>query len=633
MAALPARSNRRRRRAGTLATPINARTYRGTWLLVGLPLLVAAFSVRTAQPLTRPPLPPTFDASAALDQARELASLYPNRRPGSPGAARAASWVRGQLRTEGLQVTAQRFRADVGHSSAPLANLVAEVPGRTPDAIVVMAHRDDTGVSPGADDNASGTAVLLQLARLYAGPGECTPGQPATAACPAHRMLFVSTDGGAFGSLGADRFARTSPYRDHIAAVVDLDALARRSPAHLEFAGTTPHTASPTLVATAAERVLEQTGAEPSRPSAGVQLLALAFPFGAYAEAPLVTRGIAAVTLTTNGASHAAPADDSLPYLSARTLGQLGRASEQLVASLDQGLGVASRPSSAVYFGSRFLPGWSIELVLIACLLPFFAAVVDLFARCRRRRIALAPAWRSLRSRLALWLWIGAACGVVWLLGGWPTSSGIPPAVSARTAHDWPVTSLAAVAALSFAGWLVVRERLLPRRDPNPEALVAGHTVAMLALAVIALVVVSLNPFALVFLLPALHSWLWVAQLPQRALAARLAALAAGLLGPALLIGLLAGRYGLGLDAPWYLGLLVLVGYVPIPAVLLGLAWLAVGGQVAALAAGRYAPYPSRRERGPRGPIREAVRRTVLAARRRPRLHPVPAQERARGEL
>jgi len=107
----------------------------------------------------------------------------------------------------------------------------------------------------------------------------------------------------------------------------------------------------------------------------------------------------------------------------------------------------------------------------------------------------------------------------------------------------------------------------------------------------------------------------------------------AGLLGPALLLVLFAGRYGLGLDAPWYLGLLVLVGYVPIPAVLVVVAWLAVGGQVAALAAGRYAPYPSRRERGPRGPIREVVRRTVLAAQRRPRVRAAPPPERLRGEL
>ena len=55
--------------------------------------------------------------------------------------------------------------------------------------------------------------------------------------------------------------------------------------------------------------------------------------------------------------------------------------------------------------------------------------------------------------------------------------------------------------------------------------------------------------------------------------------------------------------------------------VAIAVAWLGAAGQMTALTVGRYAPYPSARERPPRGPLREAVRRTVLtvrAARRKP---------------
>ena len=52
-------------------------------------------------------------------------------------------------------------------------------------------------------------------------------------------------------------------------------------------------------------------------------------------------------------------------------------------------------------------------------------------------------------------------------------------------------------------------------------------------------------------------------------------------------------RYGLGLDAPWYLAELTAIGYVRSPAVVIALGWLAVAGQLAALSTGRYAPYPS----------------------------------------
>ena len=105
----------------------------------------------------------------------------------------------------------------------------------------------------------------------------------------------------------------------------------------------------------------------------------------------------------------------------------------------------------------------------------------------------------------------------------------------------------------------------------------------------------------------------------ERALPLRAAVLAAGFAGPALLLWSFAGRYGLGFDAPWYVARLFVLGYAPFPLFAIGLAWAAAAGQLAALAGGRYAPYPSASERRPRGPIRETIRRIVLAQRRRRR--------------
>jgi hypothetical protein len=104
-----------------------------------------------------------------------------------------------------------------------------------------------------------------------------------------------------------------------------------------------------------------------------------------------------------------------------------------------------------------------------------------------------------------------------------------------------------------------------------------------------------------------------------------MAVLVMGLAGPLLLVGSFAVRYGLGLDAPWYLATLVAVGYVEAPAVVFFLAWVAATAQLSALAVGRYAPYPSAAERPPRGPLRELVRRIVLVIRGRRRLRIVEA--------
>jgi hypothetical protein len=298
-----------------------------------------------------------------------------------------------------------------------------------------------------------------------------------------------------------------------------------------------------------------------------------------------------------------------------RRLGEMGRATQLLMGSLDQGLELTAGSSSYVFLGSRFLPGWALELVFIAALVPFLTATVDLFAYCRRRRIRLIGSIRSYVRRLGFWIWVGLSFLVLTLLGAWPTGAALPPNLSSSAAGHWPVLGLVGLLLLAFIGWLVSRERLLPRRPVHGEERLAGYCGALLALAVLALLTAASNPFALIFVLPSLHAWLWLAQIRDRPPWVRLAVLAAGFVGPFLLIGSMAWRFGLGLDAPWYLMELTALSYVPIPAVAIFLAWLAVAGQLIALEAHRYAPYPTAAERAGRGPFRAGIRR--LAASRR----------------
>src|SRR4029453_15161117 len=137
----------------------------------------------------------------------------------------------------------------------------------------------------------------------------------------------------------------------------------------------------------------------------------------------------------------------------------------------------------------------------------------------------------------------------------------------------------------------------------------AGYTGALLALAVLSLLTAASNPFALIFIFPSLHTWLWLAPVRDRGPGVRLTLLAAGFVGPFLLSGSMEWRFGLGLDAPWYLMELTAIGYVPLPAVAIFLAWLAVGGPRIAPEGYRYAPSPTAAERAGRGPLRTGVRR------------------------
>ncbi|HEY7016839.1 MAG TPA: M28 family peptidase, partial [Gaiellaceae bacterium] len=605
----------RRARRGSLERPVSGRLYRGTWLLVGIPLLAAAFSVHKPNPLPtpQPVLPATFDQATGVELASELARDYPDRVPGTAGAVGAAGWFRDQLRPYGLKVVPDRFRADLpGIGERTLVNQVVTVTGASPDELVVMSHRDDDGVGPGANDNASGIAALVELAQSY---GSTVGARPVG---PQHTLVFVATDGGAFGALGAKRFAET--HRGHVVGAIVVDAIAGGGPPRLVLTGSEPRLASPPVVETAAQRVLEQAGQRPARAGALSQLIDLGFPYTQYEQGPLLAQGMPALTLTSGGERPPAAFLDRPSTLNGVRLAQLGRSAQQLLRWLDFGAELAPGTARYIYFGPRVLPGWAIELVLLAALLPFLLVAIDLFARCRRRHIPLAPALRSYRSRVWFWVWAAIVFELFALAGVWPAAPSVALPLDAAPATHWPVFGLLGLAVLVGVGWLVARERLTPRGPVSATEELAGTTAALLALAVVALLVVATNPFALIFLLPSVHAWLWLPQLRARPIWTRLAVLAAGAVGPLLLVGSLALRYHLGMDTPWYLAELAAVGYVKLPAIVIAVGWLAAAGQMTAVTIGRYAPYPSARERPPRGPLRETVRRTVLtvrAARRR----------------
>ncbi len=76
---------------------------------------------------------------------------------------RAAAWIAGQFRESELDVEIQEYEIE----TAVYRNVIARRAGSDPSAgaIVIGAHYDAYGDTPGANDNASGVAVLLELAR------------------------------------------------------------------------------------------------------------------------------------------------------------------------------------------------------------------------------------------------------------------------------------------------------------------------------------------------------------------------------------------------------------------------------------------------------------------------------------
>jgi Zn-dependent M28 family amino/carboxypeptidase len=79
--------------------------------------------------------------------------------------ARAALWIAGEMRHAGAAVLEQ----PVDTVSAHYVNVVAGFGPPTKEVVVIGAHYDVAGEMPGADDNASGVASLLELADLLSG--------------------------------------------------------------------------------------------------------------------------------------------------------------------------------------------------------------------------------------------------------------------------------------------------------------------------------------------------------------------------------------------------------------------------------------------------------------------------------
>ena len=601
-AASPA-AERRRPRPGSLERPVNGRLYRGVWLLVALAVLLLAFSVSSPGSLPAPVVAKAFDGHVAAAIAQDLTYRYPDRVPGSAGARGAASWFTRQLTPYGFDVRRDTFSATIHGRKTTLVNLIAVKPGASP-RIIVMAHRDDSGTGGGFNDNASGTGALIELARAYA------PSRTAQTDSLPYPIAFVSTDGAEEGALGAAHLAANAATRRNAVAVINLDSIGGKGSPRLEFGGDTPRSPAPGLLATMRQTLNTQSNGAATRTSALDQLFSLAFPFSAYEQAPFISRGIPAVTLTT---APARPAETAItPGLNIAHLNAVGLATQDALNAAEEGVALAQGSSSYLFLGHRVIRGWALEFVLIAMLLPFIAAAVDLFARCRRRRVPIAPALRSYRSRLVFW----AMGGVVFLLfaeAGFLGGTGGRP--GSLNDVRWPVGALLVLGLLGVASWLAVRDRLRPRRPVDAEEELAGHTAALLALSVVGLLVAATNPYALIFLLPCLHLWLWLPQARPRP--GRVLVLLLGLVGPAYLVWTFATRYRLGWDAPWYIVHLFAVGYAPRTLFVIALAWFAAAGQLVALTGNRYAPYPSPGEAPRRGPIRDLIRTLLLAQRRR----------------
>lgn len=142
--------------------------------------LVIGWSARQRGRIARlphpaPPAPASPAAKRLAATVTALAGELGERNLFKPRAfARAADYVEGDLRRAGYAPRSQEYVVGTeGVSNVRTRNVEAVVPADRAGApvLIVGAHYDSAPGTPGADDNASGVAALLELARRFRGKG------------------------------------------------------------------------------------------------------------------------------------------------------------------------------------------------------------------------------------------------------------------------------------------------------------------------------------------------------------------------------------------------------------------------------------------------------------------------------
>ena len=102
----------------------------------------------------------------------------------------------------------------IGH----VENIIARLPGTgeglgEKQDLALMAHYDSRADGPGAGDDASGTAAIMEAARIMS-----------TGPMPRHDVVFLITDGEEMGLFGAQGFFRQHPSAEKIGLTLDFEA-------------------------------------------------------------------------------------------------------------------------------------------------------------------------------------------------------------------------------------------------------------------------------------------------------------------------------------------------------------------------------------------------------------------------
>jgi peptidase M28-like protein len=108
-----------------------------------------------------------FDGARTYEHVRHLVAFGP-RPPASDAIHQAQTYIVSQLKSYGCQVEEHDFHGSSVLGDLSMKNIIAKTPGTAPGIVLYATHYDTVRIPNfvGADDGGSGTATMLELARI-----------------------------------------------------------------------------------------------------------------------------------------------------------------------------------------------------------------------------------------------------------------------------------------------------------------------------------------------------------------------------------------------------------------------------------------------------------------------------------
>ncbi|HEX4370973.1 MAG TPA: M28 family peptidase [Rhizomicrobium sp.] len=364
-----------------------------------------------------------------------LARLLGPERPhptGSPEDAAVHARIQAEFARLGVQTDTLSTMSCYGEARwrattcAQISDIIGEVaPGAGP-AIVLMAHMDSVAAGPGAGDDESSVAIIMETIRAWKAWGVATQ----------HPILALITDGEENAMLGANAFLHDPAWRSRIGVVINLEARGNQGRSFLFqtspgdgalvglYARSVPHLATSSLYAEIYKRLPNDTDLTPF----------LAAGFTGYN-----------FSFIGNVAHYHTPRDRR-ENLDPRALQQQGESALGLVMSLAGTDFTSLKSGDAIYFDilGRWLPRLPKDWALPLSLLAFLAIAM---AEWRRRASWRAPSKRLLGFLMPPLLLVGAVAAGFLLHGIAAWISGHP---DPSFAYPWALRL-----ALFFGVWSV----------------------------------------------------------------------------------------------------------------------------------------------------------------------------------